>query len=672
MCGRAPWTGNRGTRIDAVCIERFSRRGGYDVSTPTIRQHSRTLRLGLALALGLTLIIICLLSIGAFRSPDLALAQDPTIRYVAPAPTGDDSGNDCTDSNAPCATVQHAVDEPGTGDVICVATGTYTDLHVRPRNDITTTGVVTQVVYIDKTVTIRGGYTNAFTDPPNPEANPTTLDAQGQGRVLYITGDISPTIEGLRVTGGEAYGLGGGVTGEHPGGGVYIITATAIFSNNQVFNNTIYDHLDHRHGNGGGLYVLNSNGVLLSNNMISSNVSGQGGGMYFENSSGAMLMANTISENRATDGGGLFFRDSSNAVLTTNTISGNGATNGGGLLFIKSPDATLASNTIIDNEAQGPYDNYDDGGGLYCGWSENMTLTNNVIRENWGHDYGGGLRFLACYNIKLVANMIAGNYSRYGGGLSLEDGAYIELSNNMIGSNWAFQGGGANFVEADSVTLIGNTVISNNTWSASGIGGGGLHFEDSTSVNLINNRITHNGPYVTFGGGLYLDSSDITMTNNVIADNQVEVEGSGLYITDSSPRLLHTTIARNSGGDGSGVHITGTLSTVAMTNTILTSQTVGVYVANGNTASLNGVLWHDNGTNYDGPGTIVVSNEHSGDPAFADDGYHLTFASAAIDNGMDAGVKTDIDGDPRPCRLGPDLGADEISCRYLPIILKNR
>ena len=42
-----------------------------------------------------------------------------------------------------------------------------------------------------------------------PTTTPTTLDAQRQGRVLYITGDINPTIEGLSITGGNAAGLGG-------------------------------------------------------------------------------------------------------------------------------------------------------------------------------------------------------------------------------------------------------------------------------------------------------------------------------------------------------------------------------------------------------------------------------------------------------------------------------
>ena len=117
----------------------------------------------------------------------------------------------CLSGGCDYAAIQAAVDAANAGDLIKVAAGTYTDLNVRPRNDVTTTGIVTQVVYICKTVMLRGGYTttNGFADPPDPQANPTTLDAQGQGRVFYITGDISPTIEGLRITRGDATGMGG-------------------------------------------------------------------------------------------------------------------------------------------------------------------------------------------------------------------------------------------------------------------------------------------------------------------------------------------------------------------------------------------------------------------------------------------------------------------------------
>ena len=63
--------------------------------------------------------------------------------------------------------------------------------------------------------------------------------------MLYVTGDISPSVEGLRLTGGDA-GQGGG---DNCGGGVYVISATATIRDNQVFNNTAVGD----YGAGGGL-----------------------------------------------------------------------------------------------------------------------------------------------------------------------------------------------------------------------------------------------------------------------------------------------------------------------------------------------------------------------------------------------------------------------------------
>jgi len=156
------------------------------MSQLNIWQNSRLFRLGLALACSLALLLGLLLVMGAARTPEVALAQGPTIRYVAPAPTGDDSGNDCITSTAPCATIQHAVDVADPGDEIRVATGIYTGVQARAG--------VTQVVYISKTVMVRGGYTTTDWSTSNPVSYPTTLDAQEQGRVLYITGDISPLV----------------------------------------------------------------------------------------------------------------------------------------------------------------------------------------------------------------------------------------------------------------------------------------------------------------------------------------------------------------------------------------------------------------------------------------------------------------------------------------------
>ncbi len=72
--------------------------------------------------------------------------------------------------------IQDAVDAASDGNVIKVAAGDYTGVN--------NYGKLAQVIYISKSVTIRGGHTTAFTDPPDPDTNPTTVDAQGGGRVL--------------------------------------------------------------------------------------------------------------------------------------------------------------------------------------------------------------------------------------------------------------------------------------------------------------------------------------------------------------------------------------------------------------------------------------------------------------------------------------------------------
>jgi hypothetical protein len=205
--------------------------------------------------------------------------------------------------------------------------------------------------------------------------------------------------------------------------------------------------------------------------------------------------------------------------------------------------------------------------------------------------------------------------------------------------------------------------------------GGGVYVISATAT-ISNNRVFSNTGHF-YGGGLYLDYySDATLTNNVVADNQADTAGSGLYIHNSSPRLLHTTIARNREGDGIGVYVTNSesdYSTVALTNTILVSHSVGITVTAGNTATLESTLWHGNtSADWGGAGAINHSNDYTGDPRFDADGYHLMDGSAAIDKGMDVGVTTDIDGDSRPQGSAPDLGADELTANiYLPIILKN-
>ncbi len=193
-------------------------------------------------AIGLCLVIVLFWLLGGITH--VARAQGPdgiATYYVAP-------GMDCGGMTPCFSSVQAAVDAADApDDVVKVAGGSYTDVN--------TDGGLSQAVFINKTVTVRGGYTTSNWSISNPIANPTILDAQGKGRVIYITGDISPTVEGLNITGGSANGWG------YIGGGLYIISATATISNCTIYDNVASTN-GNGSGNGGGLALKGAAAIL--------------------------------------------------------------------------------------------------------------------------------------------------------------------------------------------------------------------------------------------------------------------------------------------------------------------------------------------------------------------------------------------------------------------------
>jgi parallel beta-helix repeat protein len=516
------------------------------------------------LALGLLTLALALLALVWNGAPPAARADGPCTV--------------CLDGGCDYAAIQPAVDNPGCTE-IKVAQGMYTGVQARPvpagYDSPPASGLITQVVYISRTVTVRGGYTVTNWTVPDPWTQPTTLDAGGLGRVLVVAGDISPTIEGLSLAGGDAAGLGGDAARDG-GGGVYVLSATTTLSACRVAGNAA--------DIGGGLLLRSSDATLSANSITSNTAASEGGGLYLYYSS-ATLSANSVASNTAYSGGGLYLSGSASTLEANNVFSNSAASYGGGVYLFNSA-ATLSANTVVSNTA-----------------------------------------------------------AYYGGGLCLYYSPVVTVSANRVAANTAGSEGGGLYLYNSDAALSANSVTSNTAGS--------------------------------LGGGLYLWSSAATLINTVVADNQAGANGSGLYINTSAPRLLHTTIARNGGGDGSGLSVSSAASTVRLTNTILTSQTLGISVTFGAVVMSN-TLWYGNASDYEvGAGTISHSGDFAGDPAFVDPGrgdYHIGPTSAAIDRGVDAGVTTDKDGLPRDAR--PDLGAYEFqgpatsSYLYLPLIVK--
>ena len=384
----------------------------------------RTINVHIVLALGLGLTLALLGFLGNVTPSPITRAAD------LPRPAGSPGDVYCVTQDGGSyigctqvfTNVQAAVDAASGGETIKVATGVYTDIN--------TYGGLRQIVYISKTVIVQGGYTTTNWTTSYPITQPTTLDARGQGRVLYISGNISPTIEGLGITGGKAYRLGGhilpyGSSGYtfDAGGGVYIITATTTLSNNHVFSNVAEI--------GNGLFLRSGNS-MLSHNTISDNHTdsvyyyfGLGGGLFLYQITATLRGNNIISNTVRDDGGGLQI-ESSNVTLIGNLISGNKAVGGfattGGLLILYSR-ASFDSDIIVSNTAESR-------GALFLATSD-ATMTNTVIRDNETHYPDGGL-CVSGSSARLIHTTIAHNIGGDGIGVYLTDGGSVAMTNSIL------------------------------------------------------------------------------------------------------------------------------------------------------------------------------------------------------------------------------------------------
>jgi hypothetical protein len=215
-----------------------------------------------------------------------------------------------------------------------------------------------------------------------------------------------------------------------------------------------------------------------------------------------------------------------------------------------------------------------------------------------------------------------------------------------------------------------------NVASSDGDGyGGGLYMVAAggtvSGTTVMSNTATLSHTAASLGGGFYVKNGrPVTMTNNIIASNQAHSLGSELWLGSDEGSAAEIILLHNSfTGTGQGLYL-GSSITAALTNTIISGYDgSGLYADNGALAELEATLWHANGADSAGPGTIISQTNVYGDPAFVDPtgrNYHITLSSAAINQGVNADVGTDIDGQPRPYGWGYDIGADELVRDVVP------
>ena len=593
-------------------------------------------------------LLSCAIALAAIGVANTAHAQSAT-GTVRVAPTGSDMAN-CGSIAAPCRTLQYANDQfpLGATGTILVAAGTYTSSD--PRQVLRVT---------QRTLTIQGGYTTAFT-APNYVANVVKIDGQNQRKGLLVDCPVGTpypcqlTLAGVTIANCNA-GLDPGTLNAF-GGGLDAYLANLALLDIVFMGN---------HANANG-----SNGGLPGD---------AGGGALSIRESAATLTRVRFENNRAEGGSG----------TANSTRGGLGV---GGAIFAYDSTLTMTDATAIGNLAR-------------AGDAPGAVGTSGGQRADGLGGFLALIRGVGTQTITRVSgsdNRAEGGDAVQYGGLGLGGAIFLQIAplvvvkevalsdNTAIGGagDASLGGGGSIFaedvhLEIDRGTLIGNLAQGANATNVGGTGGGGGIYMNAVTTNsglgtnlLATNLIVAKNAAVAgnantkgfaFGGGIFVQCPG----------------GPGICngnVTTSTADLSHVTLADNTvtGADYNqgGALWVGLAAVVEMSFSIVSGHATpavpsfdrGEAVLTWGATTFASTLWNGNTMKaFAVPpnGSFVDGAAQSGSPYFvAPNGvspnYHIQSNSAARNAAVGSTVPKDLDGDDRSGAAGiPDLGADE-------------
>ncbi len=501
----------------------------------------------------------------------------------------------------------------------------------------------------------------------------------GNGRGIYCYNHVSPTISGNIITNNE--------------GGICCTECSGV----DIIDNII---MDNTRSWGGGILCLRCPArITIKGNIISGNRADSGGGIDCYDDTEATIADNTITSNYAGRGGAIYCHEQASVIVSNNTIRNNEADygagiNGGGCSYL-----TITGNTISSNK-----------GAAICsgtGGATFFSITNNIIRNTiqYGRCYAS-IDIWERNTATIVGNLISKNYtagidcasystvidnviqSNNNTGVSCR-GEFVTISGNIIRDNVSVMAGGI-WTSPEATSVICNNLICSNQAVASKYpweGGGGIYCENGwySSGLVTGNIIRHN--YTNYnGGGIWIGNwnfgiNSVTVSGNIISDNHADGVGGGIYgfrdnCGSKGVTLSNNIIVSNSAvGGGGGVYLMEAASTL-INNTIVDNYDVGIHIHSSSKPVIrNCILWNNEDDLAGGDASMVsycdigdgdyegLNGNISCRPQFLPGSdYLLSMASCCIDVGSADGAPTeDLDGDPRPCGLGYDIGADELT-----------
>lgn len=235
---------------------------------------------------------------------------------------------------------------------------------------------------------------------------------------------------------------------------------------------------------------------------LADDINKNGAGIYINNSDYLMIENNFIHHNTSTyEGGGIHISSPYNNQILNNTISYNTARNGAGIYSnsYSSMGSNIEGNIIENNSTT-----YNGGGGIYS--HAHDTIRNNIIRNNYSYSSGGGIhgyKYCVIINNTIDGNICNNENTTYGGGVYVYAGNF-KITNNLIINNYASTGGAGVYSRSVNGMLANNTICKNITDNK----GNALYLTGSKSPGIINNILWGNSSPAS-RSQIYIDAESL-------------------------------------------------------------------------------------------------------------------------------------------------------------------
>jgi uncharacterized repeat protein (TIGR01451 family) len=285
-----------------------------------------------------TILVLLSLFLAGFLSHEVTFDWVRAAGAIYVANSGSDS-HDCLSPSTPCATINAAIGKATAGDTIFIATGTYSK------------SVTSEVVYLNKSVDLSGGWDTDFTQQTGKSA----VDGRGIQRGLTVMTATVTVDHMIFQNGGNIF----------EGGGIYNKGKLSLMNSEIIHNTTTYMS--------GG--IVNYASLTLIDSLVMDNIANKYGGGILNNGGTITITNSTLSNNEIIEtysSAGSAIENRGTLIVSNSTISGN---RGQFAIYNFFGNASFNNVTVTQND-----------NGILGSYGGTITFRNSIISSNGSWD----------------------------------------------------------------------------------------------------------------------------------------------------------------------------------------------------------------------------------------------------------------------------------------------